>query len=257
MRGPDRATRPRYGAVRRATRGSYEGLVYPVGLILLFAVSMVWLVVVLPPGIGVDEEFRAASMVRASEGSMPIAAEAGAFRDLQDGLLNVGEADPSPHVVVLTRAERSERRAYDGAPPYIPHPLDPEVEQTQDCAPCHTYGGYNPPLRTYTPRSPHPEMSNCLQCHVRPTVSGDFVRSDWVVPALPAYGVGGAIEGAPPAIPHMLQMREHCVSCHGGGSAAPDIRTDHPERFNCRQCHAAIEAPNETFSRPASAGGDR
>ncbi len=130
------------------------------------------------------------------------------------------------------------------------------MERTQDCAPCHTYGGYNPELRTYSPRSPHPEMTNCMQCHVRPTVSDAFVPSDWEMPALPGYGMGGAIEGAPPAIPHPLQMREHCVSCHGGGPAAPDIRTDHPDRFNCRQCHAAIEAPGAVFSRPGPGGSD-
>jgi cytochrome c-type protein NapB len=233
-----------------------EPVFFRVGVILVVVVAMVSTVFIVFPGPDAHgTSFRAVATVKAPEAGQPILAEAGAFRDLRDGLLDVGEADASPHVVVSTRAYRSGRRAYDGAPPIIPHPLDPEAERTQDCAPCHTYGGYNPTLRTYSPRSPHPEMENCLQCHVRPTASDVFAASDWVTPEIPGYGAGGAVLGAPPAIPHPLQMREHCVSCHGGVSAAPDIRTDHPERFNCRQCHAAIEAPGDTFSRPSGGAG--
>ncbi len=43
--------------------------------------------------------------------------------------------------------------------------------------------------------------------------------------------------GSPPMIPHQLQMRESCVSCHAGPSAPKEIRVTHPERINCRQCH--------------------
>jgi len=241
--------------MRRPARRAPDALFHRVLVIAVVAAAMIPAVRILLPGPGAHGvSFRAVATVKAPEAGRPIAAEAGAFRDLRGGLLDVGEAGASPHVVVSTRAFRAARRAYDGAPPIIPHPLDPETERTQDCRPCHTYGGYNPTLRTYSPRSPHPEMANCMQCHVLPVETAPFRDSDWVSPDIPSYGVGGAVLGAPPAIPHALQMREHCVSCHGGVSAAPDIRTDHPERFNCRQCHAAIEAPGETFSRPPSPG---
>lgn len=230
-----------------------QGLLRRVGQVVLALAVVLAVFSIISPNGRRQSEFRTVATVRLPQAGRPNLSEAGAFRDLRDGHLNVGEADASPHVVVPTRVLRASRRAYDGAPPAIPHELDPELERTQDCAPCHTFGGYNPALRTYSPRTPHPELTSCLQCHVLPVVSGTFVASDWVPPEVPQYGSGGALLGAPPAIPHALQMREHCVSCHGGASAAPDIRTDHPERFNCRQCHAAIEAPAETWRRP---GGD-
>ena len=45
----------------------------------------------------------------------------------------------------------------------------------------------------------------------------------------------------PPArrrtIPHPLQLRENCLACHGGPAARAELRTTHPERVRCRQCH--------------------
>jgi len=32
-------------------------------------------------------------------------------------------------------------------------------------------------------------------------------------------------------------MRQDCTSCHGV-TGLPGLRTPHPERFNCQQCHA-------------------
>lgn len=227
-----------------------------VGLILLGVFGMVQLLVWFHPDRTGPGDFRSVSMVREAGVREAIAAEAGPFRDLAAGQPGVPLGQPSPHVVVPTRAERRERRAFEGAPPFIPHPLDPEVERTQDCRPCHQYGGYAPGLRTFAPRSPHPEQSNCLQCHVRPVTSGVYVESEWSYVAWPAYGTRGALQGAPPPIPHALQMREHCLACHGGTAAAPDIRTSHPERFNCRQCHVPAEVTG-AFSRPVRRGGSR
>ena len=50
-------------------------------------------------------------------------------------------------------------------------------------------------------------------------------------------GVNAAFPGGPPMIPHQIQMRENCISCHAGPSAPKEIRVTHPERVNCRQCH--------------------
>ena len=56
---------------------------------------------------------------------------------------------------------------------------------------------------------------------------------------------------APPTIPHKTFMRENCVACHAGPAAREEIRTSHPERRRCRQCHVPV-ATQETFS-PVSA----
>jgi nitrate reductase cytochrome c-type subunit len=48
---------------------------------------------------------------------------------------------------------------------------------------------------------------------------------------------GRFYEGAPPTIPHPLQLRENCLACHAGPASRPEIRTSHPERARCRQCH--------------------
>ncbi|HSG07834.1 MAG TPA: hypothetical protein VLA36_05740 [Longimicrobiales bacterium] len=227
-----------------------------VGLILLAVLAMIQVTVLLRPGPEDGDGFRTVSTVQEPDARLPIASELGPFRDLFGAFSAVPLGEKSPHVVVPTRADRRSRRAFEGAPPFIPHPLEPETERTQDCAPCHEFGGYNPLLRTYAPRAPHPEKTNCLQCHVRPVTTGIFVESDWVYVDWPPYGAGGVIEGSPPTVPHSLQMREHCLACHGGAAAAPDIRTPHPERFNCRQCH--VPAPgNDEFVRPSPVGEGR
>jgi cytochrome c-type protein NapB len=61
--------------------------------------------------------------------------------------------------------------------------------------------------------------------------------------------------GSPPPIPHALQMRENCRACHAGPGAVAELRTTHPERVTCRQCHALGAPPVEAFVRaPAEAG---
>lgn len=42
---------------------------------------------------------------------------------------------------------------------------------------------------------------------------------------------------APPTIPHKTFMRENCTACYSGAAAREEIRTPHPERSRCRQCH--------------------
>jgi cytochrome c-type protein NapB len=60
---------------------------------------------------------------------------------------------------------------------------------------------------------------------------------------------------SPPPIPHALQMRENCRACHAGPGAVAELRTTHPERVTCRQCHALGAPPVEAFVRaPAAAG---
>ncbi len=54
-----------------------------------------------------------------------------------------------------------------------------------------------------------------------------------------------ATAGAPPRIPHRMLMRENCVACHDGPGAREEVRTSHPERWRCRQCHVPVAGGTE------------
>lgn len=142
-----------------------------------------------------------------------------------------------------TAQVRSTRRAYDGAPPVIPHP-----PLGADCVACHTANGKQVPTYGFAPANPHlgsdrfGSLQNCRQCHL-------FQRSEETLVANSFAGIPQSITrgtrayaGAPPIIAHSLQMRENCAACHTGPSSRPEIRCSHPERSNCRQCHLARDA---------------
>jgi cytochrome c-type protein NapB len=116
-------------------------------------------------------------------------------------------------------ARRSERRAYDGAPPVIPHAVDQRAQP--NCSGCHERH-----LRIGDRAAPppsHEAKASCVQCHV---VASSPVP---IMPGLPdqpplanafsgleSAGKGTrAWPGAPPVIPHSTRMRERCASCHG------------------------------------------
>jgi cytochrome c-type protein NapB len=129
-------------------------------------------------------------------------------------------------------------RAYPGAPPTIPHPLlSPKGIGGQSCLQCHENGGYVSRFEAYAPITPHPQMLNCKQCHVPQTTTNVFQPSNWEKIEPPQTNQR-AMAGSPPIIPHSLQMRKNCLSCHGGPHTIQEIRVSHPERINCRQCHA-------------------
>ncbi len=133
------------------------------------------------------------------------------------------------------------RRAYPGAPPVIPHTIaDEQTFGGATCLICHADGGYVPKFKAYAPVAPHPEMTNCRQCHVVEKTSSLFKITDWKAFSPPELE-GGVLLNSPPPIPHFLQMRENCLACHAGPGAVPEIRVSHPERINCRQCHAASQ----------------
>ena len=140
-------------------------------------------------------------------------------------------------------AARAERRAFDGAPPTVPHEID--QLSSVSCMVCHgedstvLIGDKRPATIS------HPYYSNCTQCHVpadglrrlteeetsRLIVASSFEGRE------PA-GLGSrAYAGAPPTVPHPLWMRQNCMSCHGP-SREHAIKTSHPSRQNCLQCHA-------------------
>jgi cytochrome c-type protein NapB len=125
----------------------------------------------------------------------------------------------------------------------IPHEVDVEINRDQRCNTCHEKGGFVPKFNAYTPVTPHPEYRNCMQCHVPSSEEDLFVETDWTSVKQPNIH-RPALPGSPPPIPHTLQLRENCLSCHAGPAVPLEIRTTHPERRNCRQCHV----PRETLS---------
>ncbi len=144
------------------------------------------------------------------------------------------------------------RRAFPGAPPVIPHPADEQQDiGGKACLQCHQNGGYVDQYQAFAPVSPHPELLNCKQCHVPVVTTGSFIASSWRKPKPPETGQQ-ELPGSPPVIPHALEMRNNCLSCHGSPAAPREIRVSHPDRVNCRQCHAlndnAMNAP-ETWTR--------
>ncbi|MCY4524079.1 MAG: hypothetical protein OXB84_05000 [Halobacteriovoraceae bacterium] len=127
-------------------------------------------------------------------------------------------------------------RAYNGAPPVIPHPVLKKNTLTGDtCLGCHLHGGFTPKFNAYAPVTPHPEKTSCRQCHNPIKDISLFKTSNWVKNT----GKRGIahLPGAPLVIPHSLHMRENCLACHSGPAAVKEIRTTHPERINCLQCH--------------------
>jgi len=153
-------------------------------------------------------------------------------------------------------ALRAERRAYDGAPPTIPHP-DPGAA----CDACHDADGQSVGAKV-APASPHAgtgvadRTQRCRQCHVFATTDALFVGSEFIGLPQSLRPAARATPGAPPTIPHRILMRERCLACHGGIGARPEIRTSHPERGRCRQCHVPVtDAGSFTSALEIPAGG--
>jgi cytochrome c-type protein NapB len=148
-----------------------------------------------------------------------------------------------------TLSEYYARRQYPGSPPFIPHKVEEPDLARVECLACHAKGGWSEELKRHTPITPHPEQEACRQCHVAMTGEKLFVEIDWRSVAKPRLG-RSALPGAPPPIPHELQMRGNCIACHVGPGAVAAIRVEHPSRGNCRQCHAPdIDISVKPFQR--------
>jgi nitrate reductase (cytochrome), electron transfer subunit len=135
-----------------------------------------------------------------------------------------------------TLEEYYSRRQYAGSPPYIPHKIEEKKEAEFDCLSCHAQGGWTQALKRHTPVTPHPDFTACRQCHVPMTTDELFTEHHWVSLRPPGLG-RPELPGAPPLIPHGLQMRGNCIPCHVGPGAVTAIRVEHPSRGSCRQCH--------------------
>jgi len=135
-----------------------------------------------------------------------------------------------------TLNEYYSRRQYPGSPPFIPHKVEEPDLEPVECLTCHARGGWTEELKKNTPVTPHPEQVACRQCHITVTEAGLFIENDWMSVAPPRLG-RSSLPGAPPPVPHELQMRGNCVACHVGPGTVAAIRVEHPSRGNCRQCH--------------------
>jgi cytochrome c-type protein NapB len=145
----------------------------------------------------------------------------------------------SPQAAVArSTGERATTRAYDGAPPPIPHD-----DSLATCVACHDDDGTRIDGVGVAPASPHGAaaatgaMLRCRQCHVPTEIRTLFVNSRFIGLAQGPWKGARATPGAPPTIPHTLQLRENCLACHSGPGARAEIGTSHPERVRCRQCH--------------------
>ena len=140
--------------------------------------------------------------------------------------------------VARSTETRAAGRAYDGAPPTIPHDV-----ASGTCVTCHDADGSVIDGVGVAPASPHGDTAadgafrRCRQCHVPDTGAALLVASRFTGLAQGPWRGGRATPGAPPTIPHTLQLRGACLTCHAGPGARAEIRTTHPERVRCRQCH--------------------
>ncbi len=177
--------------------------------------------------------------------SMPT--EQGVFRRVEYALEYENMAENTTNNRNLTAYYS--KRAYPGAPPIIPHPiLNNKNIGAKNCLQCHQNGGYVSRFDAYAPITPHPEMTNCKQCHLPAKTNQLFVATHWEKTTANKIH-NSALSGSPPVIPHSLQMRENCLACHAGPAAVKEIRVSHPTRINCRQCHVPMERIS-SFSAP-------
>ena len=165
------------------------------------------------------------------------------------GCSNEGNDKSGVEVTRTSSSQRALRRAYDGAPPVIPHPV-----LGATCTECHTNTGKAVPDRGFAPANPHlrtvglSATANCRQCHVFKNATDEFRENDFIGLAQTFDGGDAMYEGAPPVMPHPVFMRENCTACHDGPSARPEIRCSHAGRVNCRQCHMSHNSDAEAFS---------
>jgi cytochrome c-type protein NapB len=151
------------------------------------------------------------------------------------------EVPRTEEMKIAALADRAKNRAFDGAPPTIPHPTI--NDSAASCLTCHS-NGMKIGNRVAS-RISHELMTNCTQCHVELAPTGFPTMS--TTPANEFIGVfragpgKRAMLGAPPTIPHTTWLRENCVSCHGFVTR-PGTRTTHPWLTSCTQCHTPSAA---------------
>ena len=161
-----------------------------------------------------------------------------------EGSAEVGSSARTPANV------RALRRAYDGAPPVTPH-----ANFGVGCTSCHDRKGMEVEGVGFAPPSPHGleaeagSMMRCRQCHVEVVTDDVLVASSFAGFAQDLRRGERQHAMAPPVVPHRIFMRENCQACHTGPAAREEIRTTHPERDRCTQCHVPTKT-DDVFRRP-------
>jgi len=185
----------------------------------------------------------------------------GPNREFTSGAVVLASAGPelyapvevTPEMKRRSLAERAALRAYNGAPPTVPHAVDPV--SSESCLACHGSGAI---IGGRVARPvPHERYANCQQCHAAAldlfAEESPFAESSFT--GLPAPFEGErAWAGAPPVIPHSVQLRGECNACHGI-LGREGLRTSHPWRQSCTQCHALSQERDPVAG--AAVGGFR
>lgn len=129
---------------------------------------------------------------------------------------------------------------YAAAPPPAPADLHPEFEKIaspKGCLECHGKGGVK--------ETPHPDRKGCEKCHAPKVDKKAAEKKDASKAAapkasgkLPANKVHIAAPPMAPAKKHpgfdKIPTPDGCLKCHGPKGV---IKSSHPERHNCKQCH--------------------
>jgi nitrate reductase cytochrome c-type subunit len=131
-----------------------------------------------------------------------------------------------------TLAAYYDSRAYSGAPPRYVHKNEGDFDaEPSACLSCHKRGTDG------APRTPHPALPECRQCHVRAVVKGEFKPSTFTSVSPPTLR-RRALPGAPLVMGHAASgLRTNCNTCHHEKGDVEVLRGPHPERTNCLQCH--------------------
>ncbi len=140
-----------------------------------------------------------------------------------------------PESQIYKEYNRSALRYYVYAPPFIPHQV-----LNRKCLNCHEQGlvveGRKAPV------TPHPELVNCIQCHIRPDETVKPFKQNLFVGLQETSALPTPQPAGPPLMPHRLFLRERCLVCHGDATRKGITQTTHPERSNCLQCHIPQDA---------------
>lgn len=196
-----------------------------------------------PPAAGVHPATRYADIYRGNLGpNADWHTQLTAGLSLEEQWALVGPRTPEQKQRDL--AARAQRRAYNGAPPTIPHRIDPV--DTTSCYACHSESGMRVGDVVARP-IPHEYYASCTQCHVpqHPVTPDEMPWLENSFAGMPAPTQGErAWIGAPPTIPHTTSMRTNCLSCHGPNGAS-GLQSSHPWRTSCTQCHAPSAELNQ------------
>jgi len=153
---------------------------------------------------------------------------------LQPNYLSANKKEEVKEGKITETDKRAQLRAFYTAPPVIPHEVTNRGQK--ECLYCHQ--DVMKVEGRISVKTPHPQMYNCQQCHVQGNIDKPMMKIENYFQGLQEPKKGAkAHEFAPTTIPHRTFMRENCLSCHGPDNPDENMRTPHPERSNCRQCH--------------------